>query len=98
MISSAVNIAQDLTPNKEKPLWPLSSYAPSKHEPLLLAGLDESPEELRVKAFTALKAGNINEYVSQATISSYDSVLTLSSFQSFNTSRARYQKQNSLLR
>jgi nucleoporin NUP42 len=64
MISSALNIAQDLTPNKEKPLWPLSSYAPSKHEPLLLPGLDESPEELRVKAFTALKAGNINEYVS----------------------------------
>jgi nucleoporin NUP42 len=78
MISSAVNITHDLTPNKEKPLWPLSSYGPSKHEPLLLAGLDESPEELRVKAFTALKAGNINEYVSQATISLYDTLLTSS--------------------
>ena len=78
MISSAVNITHDLTPNKEKPLWPLSSYGPSKHEPLLLAGLDESPEELRVKAFTALKAGNINEYVSWSTISMYDTVLTLS--------------------
>ena len=76
MISSAVNITHDLTPNKEKPLWPLSSYGPSKHEPLLLAGLDESPEELRVKAFTALKAGNINEYVSWAAISLYDPVLT----------------------
>jgi len=79
MISSAANITHDLTPNKEKPLWPLSSYGPSKHEPLLLAGLDESPEELRVKAFTALKAGNINGYVSQATIPLYDTVLTSSS-------------------
>lgn len=78
MISSAVNITHDLTPNKEKPLWPLSSYGPSKHEPLLLAGLDESPEELRVKAFTALKAGNINEYVSWGAISLYDTVLTSS--------------------
>ncbi|KIM35004.1 hypothetical protein M413DRAFT_449956, partial [Hebeloma cylindrosporum] len=60
---NAANITHDLTPSKEKPLWPLSSYGPSKHEPLLLAGLDESPEELRVKAVAALKAGNINEYL-----------------------------------
>ena len=77
MIPSAVNITHDLTPNKEKPLWPLSSYGPSKHEPLLLSGLDESPEDLRVKAFTALKAGNSSEYVSCATTALYDTVLTL---------------------
>ena len=45
-------------------MWPLSSYAPSKHEPLLIAGLDESPEELRVKAVAAVASGNINAYVS----------------------------------
>lgn len=45
-------------------MWPLSSYAPSKHEPLLIAGLDESPEELRVKAAAAMASGNINGYVS----------------------------------
>ena len=45
-------------------MWPLSSYAPSKHEPLLIPGLDESPEELRVKAATAVVSGNINAYVS----------------------------------
>jgi nucleoporin NUP42 len=78
MISSAVNITHDLTPNKEKPLWPLSSYGPSKHEPLLLAKLDESPEELGVKTFTALKAENINEYVSWSTILLSDTLLTSS--------------------
>jgi nucleoporin NUP42 len=54
----------DLTPLMDKPLWPLSSYAPAKHEPILLGGLDESPEELRVRASTAKQAGNFNEYVS----------------------------------
>jgi len=29
----------------------------------LIEGLDESPEELRVKAVTTLAAGNVNEYV-----------------------------------
>ena len=77
MTSSAVNITQDLTLNKEKSLWPLSSYGPLNHEPLLLPGLDESPEELRVKAFTALKAGKSSEYVSCATTALYDTVLTL---------------------
>ena len=28
-------------------------------------GLDESPEELRVKAVQAIVAGNVNEYVSR---------------------------------
>lgn len=56
-------MTKDLTPNAEKPLWLLSSYAPSKYEPTLLTGLDESPEELRVMAHTATKAGNLAEYV-----------------------------------
>lgn len=52
----------DLT--SDKPLWPLSTYGPAKHEPNLLPGLDESMEELRVRAVRALGAGNVQEYVS----------------------------------
>ncbi|KAG7447770.1 uncharacterized protein BT62DRAFT_791664 [Guyanagaster necrorhizus] len=57
------SISKDLTVHSDKPLWPLSSFGPAKHEPLLLTGLDESPEELRVKAFMALSSGNVNEYM-----------------------------------
>lgn len=53
----------DVTPLKDKPLWPLSSYGPSKHDPVVISGLDESPEELRLKAVIALKAGTTDEYV-----------------------------------
>lgn len=60
---SAITISNDLTPHIDKPMWPLSSYAPSKHEPLLIPGLDESPEELRVKAAAAVASGNINSYL-----------------------------------
>lgn len=56
----------DLTPLMDKPIWPLSSYGPAKHEPILLGGLDESPEELRVRAFTAKQSGNFDEYVSDS--------------------------------
>ena len=56
-------MTKDLTTQVDKPLWPLSSYGPAKCEPNLLSGLDESPEELRVRAVTALRAGNGNEYV-----------------------------------
>ncbi|KAF8433020.1 hypothetical protein L210DRAFT_3650092 [Boletus edulis BED1] len=52
----------DITPLMDKPLWPLSSYGPAKHEPVVVGGLDESPEELRLKAVTALKAGTTDEY------------------------------------
>ncbi|KAJ3574690.1 hypothetical protein NP233_g1601 [Leucocoprinus birnbaumii] len=48
--------------SSDKPLWPLSSYGPAKNEPNLLSGLDESMEELRVRAVLALKAGNSAEY------------------------------------
>jgi len=57
-------MTSDLTPHSDKPLWPLSSYGAAKHEPTLLKDLDESPEELRVRAVVANQAGSINEYVS----------------------------------
>lgn len=60
----------DITPFKDKPLWPLSSYGPAKHEPVVISGLDESPEELRVKAVTALKAGTTDEYVRASSLHS----------------------------
>ncbi|KAF8885798.1 hypothetical protein BD779DRAFT_658960 [Infundibulicybe gibba] len=53
----------DLTQGVDRPIWPLTCYGPAKYEPTLLSGLDESPEELRFKAFTATKAGNMQEYV-----------------------------------
>ena len=56
-------MAADVTPDKDKPLWPLSSYGPAKYEPLVISGLDESPEELRLKAVLALKGGTTGEYV-----------------------------------
>lgn len=56
-------MTKDVTPLQDKPLWPLSSYGAAKYEPIVIGGLDESPEELRVKAVTVLKAGSINEYV-----------------------------------
>ncbi|KAH7887311.1 hypothetical protein F5I97DRAFT_816387 [Phlebopus sp. FC_14] len=56
-------LENDVTPMKEKPLWPLSSYGASKFEPVLVGGLDESPEELRLKAATAIKEGRVHEYM-----------------------------------
>lgn len=53
----------DFTPNKDKPLWPLSSFGPAKGVATLVGSYDESPEELRVKAVQALKAGTTAEYV-----------------------------------
>lgn len=61
--NSADSMTKDLSPQHEKPLWPLSSYAPAKYEPLLIAGLDESFEELRVRAVTALQKNAVDEYV-----------------------------------
>lgn len=61
---SEEGMSKDLTPNSDKPLWPLSSYGPAKYQPNLLTDLDESPEEMRVKAAQAAKNGNIQEYVS----------------------------------
>lgn len=59
---STDTIQRDLT--LEKPLWPLTSYGPAKHAPTIIQGLDESPEELRVKAVSALQSGSSAEYVS----------------------------------
>jgi len=54
---------KDLDPGADKPFWPLSSYGPAKHEPNLLSPLDESFEELRLKAAVATQGGTINDYV-----------------------------------
>ncbi|KAF5322519.1 hypothetical protein D9619_000184 [Psilocybe cf. subviscida] len=56
------SIESDMNLTVDKPSWPLSSYAPAKYEPMLVAGLDQSFEELRVNAAKALKEGKINEY------------------------------------
>ncbi|KZT06469.1 uncharacterized protein LAESUDRAFT_179825 [Laetiporus sulphureus 93-53] len=57
------SILRDLDPKVDRPGWPLSSYGPAKQQPNVISGLDESPEELRVKAFLATKAGTVNEYM-----------------------------------
>jgi nucleoporin NUP42 len=56
-------MAKDFTRSVDKPLWPLSSYGPAKCEPTLVQNLDESPEELRLKAVTALRTGAMQDYV-----------------------------------
>ncbi len=47
----------------ERPLWPLSSYGAAKNAPNLLADLDLSSEELRVRAYDAQKSGQMRQYV-----------------------------------
>jgi hypothetical protein len=64
--TSVEAVTKDLTPGQEKPLWPLTSYSPAKHQPILVGGLDESFEELRVRAVTAVKSGAIDDYVRSA--------------------------------
>ena len=54
-------ITRDL--ENERPIWPLSTYGPAKYQPTLMTGLDMSPEELRVKAAEAARAGTTQEYV-----------------------------------
>jgi len=56
-------MAKDFTANVEKPLWALSSYGPAKYEPTLISNLDESPEELRLKALVAVQSGASIDYV-----------------------------------
>ncbi|KDQ64045.1 hypothetical protein JAAARDRAFT_144449 [Jaapia argillacea MUCL 33604] len=60
---SVESMAKDLTPLQDKPQWPLSSYGPAKHEPNLIPNLDESFEELRVKALLATKSGAFDDYI-----------------------------------
>ena len=59
--SSIETLTRDL--DSEKPVWPLSCFGPAKLQPTLIANLDESPEELRVKAAEAARNGTIQEYV-----------------------------------
>ncbi|KAH9994138.1 hypothetical protein BJV74DRAFT_832241 [Russula compacta] len=60
---SLETMTKDFDFTGDKPSWPLSSYGPAKHEKNLLPRLDESPEELRFKAITAMQNGNVNEYL-----------------------------------
>ncbi len=41
----------------------MSCYGPAKMQPTLIGNLDESMEEMRVKAAQAAKAGTIQDYV-----------------------------------
>ncbi|KAF8517137.1 hypothetical protein BU17DRAFT_50197, partial [Hysterangium stoloniferum] len=58
---TAESIKKDLTENEDRPLWPLSSYGPGKGEPILISGIEESPEELRYMAWQAMKSGDMNQ-------------------------------------
>ncbi|KAG1735458.1 hypothetical protein EDB19DRAFT_1724599 [Suillus lakei] len=69
------SIARDVTALQDKPLWPLSSYGAAKYEPVVIVGLDESFEELRVKA------GTINEYMK------YESDKIAASEQAYNNAK-----------
>ncbi|KAF8265138.1 hypothetical protein EI94DRAFT_375706 [Lactarius quietus] len=60
---SLETMTKDFDVRADKPSWSLSSYGPAKNEKNLLPPLDESPEELRLKAVTAMRSGNINEYL-----------------------------------
>ncbi|KAF8605851.1 hypothetical protein BDV93DRAFT_30550 [Ceratobasidium sp. AG-I] len=53
----AESIRKDLTQGIDRPLYPLSSYGPGKCVPCVIDGLDQSPEELRVAAWTAIRGG-----------------------------------------
>lgn len=52
----------DLT--SERPSWALTCYAPGKGNPNLISGLDESPEELRIRYYNARAANDQSLYVS----------------------------------
>ncbi|KAK4611873.1 Nucleoporin AMO1 [Fulvia fulva] len=64
------NIKQDLSsisggdPPGDRPIWPLSCYAPGNKPPrqLIEGDLEQSPEEMRVKYYIAKAAGREQEY------------------------------------
>ena len=62
----------------ERPLWPLSSYGAAKNAPNLLADLDLSSEELRVRAYDAQKTGQMQQYVRLLNLLRTPCLLTLS--------------------
>ncbi|OBZ70306.1 Nucleoporin-like protein 2 [Grifola frondosa] len=66
----------------DRPAWPLSSYGPAKFEVNLIPNLDESPEELRVKAVQAAQSGTIQEYLR------YESEKISAAQQLFNNARS----------
>ncbi|TFY50888.1 hypothetical protein EVG20_g11273, partial [Dentipellis fragilis] len=79
---SLESVTKDFGPRLDKPLWPLSSYGPGKHEPNLLSSLDESFEELHLRAVTAIKNNTINDYLK------YEAEKTAASEQVYSNVRA----------
>lgn len=73
---SVETMSKDFDPRVDKPFWPLSSYGPAKHEPNLLPPLDESFEELRMKAVLAKIGGTLDEYVRLRVVSMHPQVLS----------------------
>lgn len=64
MVSYSVeSIKKDLSPSIDRPAWVLSSYGPAKHQSTVIAGLDVSQEELRLRAVEAIKSGAVQDYV-----------------------------------
>lgn len=49
--------------DSDRPAWLLSSYGPAKYEPNLVSGIDESFEELHLKATLALASNSVQDYV-----------------------------------
>ena len=61
-------LRKDLDVKIDRPSWPLSSYGPAKFQETIIGHLDESPEELRVKAAQAAKANAYSDYVRRISI------------------------------
>jgi hypothetical protein len=60
---SVDSMTKDLSLESDRPAWLLSSYGPAKYEPNLVSGIDESFEELHLKAALALASNSVQEYV-----------------------------------
>ena len=57
------SMTKDLTLTFDRPSWILSCYGPAKNQPTIIRDMDESMEELRVKAVQATRTGAVQEYV-----------------------------------
>ncbi|OKP15091.1 Nucleoporin AMO1 [Penicillium subrubescens] len=66
---TANDIKLDLTPNKGRPEWVFSSYAPTRNVPRQLFGgpqREQSMEEMRLRHYELTAAGNMNQAVQEA--------------------------------
>lgn len=89
VVLSSATMREDLGPNN-RPIWKTSSYGPAKYEPNLLTGLDVSPEEMRLRAYDALKEGRITEYAQQEAVIANQADNTVS--QALSNMEAAYQQ------